>query len=62
MGRVNKEFNHSVISFREPVNSRIVGVKPVLIAIEGSPGAAFLKALPLMQVEEDVTPRYRRVV
>jgi len=32
-----------LISSREPVLQLAVGVKPVLIFIEGSPGVAFLK-------------------
>ncbi len=37
-----------------------VGGIPVLVGIEGSPGVAFSKAG--MQVEKDVTSRYRRVM
>jgi len=60
MGRVN------IWSVKESrLFSLADGAKSVLIFIEGSPGAAFLKAkVVLFQslVEKDVAPRYRRVM
>ena len=51
-----------LISLREPTKQFTVGAKSVLIYIEGSPGVAFLKPKLISLLEDDVTPRYRRVM